>query len=61
MISPWQLLALRENTAAMDVSTNLTVNNNNYNNLYGAVTRPYYYKGASQATILGKPQQIGQF
>ena len=25
-------------------------NNNNYDNLYGAVTRPYRYKGASQAT-----------
>jgi len=24
-------------------------NNNNYNNLYGAVTRPYRYKGALQA------------
>jgi len=23
-------------------------NNNNYDNLYGAVTRPYRYKGASQ-------------
>jgi len=25
--------------------------NNNYDNLYGAVTRPYRYKGASPATI----------
>lgn len=25
MISPWQLLALRENTAAMDVSANLQI------------------------------------
>jgi len=24
-------------------------NNNNYDNLYGAVTQPYHYKGASQA------------
>ena len=24
-------------------------NNNNYDNLYGAVTRPYRYKGALQA------------
>jgi len=30
-------------------------NNNNYDNLYGAVTRPYRYKGALQATILGRP------
>jgi len=30
-------------------------NNNNYDNLYGAVTRPYRYKGASQATTLGRP------
>ena len=30
-------------------------NNNNYDNLYGAVTRPYRYKGASQATKQGKP------
>src|SRR6218665_3532338 len=26
-------------------------NNNNYDNLYGAVTRPYRYKGASQTAI----------
>jgi len=30
-------------------------NNNNYDNLYGAVTRPYRYKGALQATTLGRP------
>ena len=30
-------------------------NNNNYDNLYGAVTRPYRYKGASQATKQSKP------
>ena len=30
-------------------------NNNNYDNLYGAVTWPYRYKGASQATKQGKP------
>jgi len=30
-------------------------NNNNYDNLYGAVTRPYRYKDASQATKQGKP------
>src|SRR6218665_417198 len=29
--------------------------NNNYDNLYGAVTRPYRYKGALQATTLGRP------
>ena len=29
-------------------------NNNNYDNLYGAVTRPYHYKGASQATKQSK-------
>jgi len=32
-----------------------TYNNNNYDNLYGAITRPYHYKGASQATKWGKP------
>jgi len=26
-------------------------NNNNYDNLYGAVTRPYRYKGALQAYL----------
>jgi len=31
------------------------VSNNNYDNLYGTVTRPYRYKGASQATKQGKP------
>jgi len=30
-------------------------NNNNYDNLYGTVTRPYRYKGALQATTLGRP------
>ena len=30
-------------------------NNNNNDNLYGAVTRPYRYKGASQATRQDKP------
>ncbi|PGH37419.1 MAG: hypothetical protein CRN43_21300 [Candidatus Nephrothrix sp. EaCA] len=30
-------------------------NNNNYDNLYGAVMRPYRYKGALQATTLGRP------
>jgi len=30
-------------------------NNNNYDNLYGAVTRPYRYKGTLQATTLGRP------
>jgi len=25
-------------------------NSNNYNNLYGAIMRPYRYKGTSQAT-----------
>jgi len=30
-------------------------NNNNYDNLYGALTRPYRYKGALQATTLGRP------
>ena len=29
--------------------------NNNYDNLYGAVTQPYRYKDASQSTELGKP------
>ena len=33
----------------------LNNNNNNYDNLYGAVTRPYRYKGASQATKQDKP------
>ena len=28
----------------------ITTTNDNYENLYGAVTRPYRYKGASQAT-----------
>ena len=27
-------------------------NNNNYDNLYGAVTRPYCYKGALQAGVM---------
>jgi len=31
-------------------------NNNNYDNLYGAVMQPYSYKEASQTTKLGKPQ-----
>jgi len=30
-------------------------NNNNYDNLYGAVMWPYNYMGALQATTLGKP------
>jgi len=30
-------------------------NNNNYDNLCGTVTHPYRYKGALQATTLGKP------
>src|SRR6218665_2778744 len=29
----------------------------NYDNLYGAVTRPYRYKGASQATKQAKPER----
>jgi len=29
----------------------IVINNNNYDNLYGAVTRPYRYKGALQATL----------
>ena len=37
-------------------STNSDHNNiNNYDNLYGAVTQPYRYKGALQATTLGRP------
>ena len=36
-------------------------NNNNYDNLYGAVTRPYRYKGASQATKQGNPYRTGKF
>ena len=30
-------------------------NNNNYDNLYGAVMRPYRYKGALQAITVGRP------
>jgi len=30
--------------------TLIKLNNNNYDNLYGAVTRPYCYMGVSQAT-----------
>jgi len=37
------------------MSTDNNNNNNNNDNLYGAVTRPYRYKGASQATKQGKP------
>ena len=39
--------------AYMDIIN--TKNNNNYDNLYGAVTRPYRFKGALQATTLGRP------
>jgi len=40
----------------------LRLNNNNiYDNLDGAVTRPYRYKGASQATKQSKPYRTGKF
>ena len=41
-------------SSLVDQSDDLN-NNNNYDNLYGAVTRPYRYKGALQATTLGRP------
>ena len=30
-------------------------NNNNYDKLYGDITQPYRYKGASQTTKCSKP------
>ena len=37
------------------VNNNNNNNNNNNDNLYGAVTRSFRYKGALQATTLGRP------
>src|SRR6218665_889361 len=46
----WALI--KHSDSGIDLRNN---NNNNYDNLYGAVTRPYCYKGASQATKQDKP------
>ena len=39
----------------LNVKLSYNNNKNNYDNLYGAVMRPYRYKGALQATTMCKP------
>src|SRR6218665_105864 len=45
----WKLQRLNKLGWPLEIKLRVN-NNNNYDNLYGAVTRPYRYKGASQAT-----------